>query len=67
VEGIALNHPFQDGNTRTATIVGTTFLAANGAIIASSGDELGQQVEALVITRNTSAFLAWVKKHLVIQ
>ena len=67
IEGIALNHPFQDGNKRIAMIVGLTFLQTNGVIIQATDDELGQQIEALVITKNTLDFLQWLQAHLVIE
>ena len=35
--GIALNHPFVDGNKRTGYIAGVTFLLVNGAITADAG------------------------------
>jgi death on curing protein len=67
IEGIALNHPFQDGNKRTAIIVGLTFLQTNGAIIQASNDELGRQIESLVITKDTFAFSQWMRAHLIIK
>ncbi len=37
--GIAKNHPFMDGNKRTALVVMRTFLAANGADFKASQEE----------------------------
>lgn len=37
--GIAKNHPFIDGNKRTALVVARTFLKINGADISASQDE----------------------------
>ena len=38
-ESLAQNHPFVDGNKRTAFAVVYTFLAINGATIAAEADE----------------------------
>lgn len=38
--GIARNHPFVDGNTRTAAVVSETFLALNGFVLMASDPEL---------------------------
>ena len=37
---IAHNHPFADGNKRTAAVVSETFLAINGLVLATSGAEV---------------------------
>lgn len=38
--GIARNHPFVDGNKRTAAVVSETFLALNGYLLTASDAEL---------------------------
>ena len=38
--GIARNHPFVDGNKRTAAVVSETFLALNGHALAASDAEM---------------------------
>ncbi len=38
--GIARNHPFVDGNKRTAAVVSETFLALNGVVLSASDAEL---------------------------
>ena len=38
--GIARNHPFVDGNKRTAAVVSETFLALNGSALLASDAEL---------------------------
>jgi death-on-curing protein len=38
--GIARNHPFVDGNKRTAAVVSETFLALNGFALTASDAEL---------------------------
>ncbi len=38
--GIARNHPFVDGNKRTAMVVGETFLALNGFALEASDAEI---------------------------
>lgn len=37
--GIARNHPFVDGNKRTALVVSLTFLLVNGLTVTASRDE----------------------------
>jgi death-on-curing protein len=67
--GIALAHPFVDGNKRTALAAGTTFLIANGQWVVCKPTELGQQIEQL-ITRSSSLddaidhFTGWLEEHL---
>lgn len=38
--GIARNHPFVDGNKRTAAVVSETFLVLNGCVLGASDVEL---------------------------
>lgn len=38
--GVARNHPFVDGNKRTAAVVSETFLAINGFALSASDAEL---------------------------
>lgn len=38
--GMARNHPFVDGNKRTAAVVSETFLAINGLVLATSDAEV---------------------------
>jgi death-on-curing protein len=45
--GIARNHPFVDGNKRTAAVIGETFLALNGYRLAASDAELVVAIVAL--------------------
>ncbi len=68
ITGIALNHPFLDGNKRTAAIAGYTFLDLNGWRLAYEGDEYGRQLEAYVLANDRDAALpalaAWLRNHL---
>ncbi|MDQ6662081.1 MAG: type II toxin-antitoxin system death-on-curing family toxin [Chloroflexota bacterium] len=66
--GIALAHPFIDGNKRTALAAGTTFLLLNGFQIVSKPEELGRQIEAVVIRSDgldaaTSRLSIWLRSH----
>ena len=45
--GIARNHPFVDGNKRTAAVVAETFLMLNGYILGASDAELVVAILAL--------------------
>ncbi len=70
IDGIATAHGFRDGNKRTATIAGVTYLEWNGWYIASpSSDDttLGRQVEMLVERQDRQAFadfVAWLSRNL---
>lgn len=66
IAGIAMAHPFLDGNKRTAAAAGATFLGLNGFHIASVGDEYGRQIEALVhypdsLDAATRRLIAWLR------
>jgi len=69
ITGIALNHAFLDGNKRTAAIAGAIFLDLNGWRLAYEGDEYGRELEAFVMAHDReaarSAFVAWLRTHLV--
>jgi death-on-curing protein len=61
---IARNHPFIDGNKRTAYVALETFLALNGVAFPVS------DVEATITTLSMAAgdiddatFIAWVRRH----
>ena len=63
--GIARNHPFVDGNKRTAAVIAETFLALNGRALAASDAELVVAVLALAAGELTESELAdWLRQHL---
>ena len=67
--GVALAHPFLDGNKRTALAVGTTFCFLNGYAIVSEPTGLGRQIEAVVTREDrvedaTARFIAWLRQHM---
>lgn len=64
--GIARNHPFVDGNKRTAAVVSETFLALNGHGLACSDVELVTTFLALAAGELTVEQLAaWFRAHIV--
>jgi death on curing protein len=64
--GIARNHPFVDGNKRTAAVVSETFLVLNGYALLASDAELVVAVLALAAGDLSEAELAdWFRVHLV--
>jgi death on curing protein len=69
ITSVALNHPFLDGNKRTAAIAGHTFLDLNGWRLAYDDDEYGRELEAFVVAPDREAALqalvAWLRSHLV--
>lgn len=63
--GIARNHPFVDGNKRTAAVVSETFLALNGGTLQASDAELVVAFVAVAAGDLTEDELtAWFRDHL---
>jgi death-on-curing protein len=64
--GIVKNHPFVDGNKRTAYVVMRTFLKLNGYDIQASSEEKYQIWLALAAGKLSEEELAsWIREHLV--
>lgn len=64
--GIARNHPFIDGNKRTALVASRTFLIINGFQIGASKEEKLTTFLSLASGDLTEAELAiWFRKHMV--
>lgn len=64
--GIARNHPFADGNKRTAAVVAETFLALNFCLLQVSDAELVVTVVALAAGELNEVELAdWLRDHVV--
>ena len=64
--GIAMNHPFADGNKRTSNAVCRTFLRRNGHDFSASGEE--QYVIWMQIAageRSEDDLGAWIRERLV--
>jgi death-on-curing protein len=62
--GLARNHPFVDGNKRTAYVVAETFLALNGFILAASDADGIMTFLALAAGDLTEAELAsWFRAN----
>lgn len=63
--GIARNHPFIDGNKRTAAVVSETFLMLNGATLNATDAELVVAFLALAAGELTEDDVAdWFRQHL---
>ncbi len=63
--GIARNHPFVDGNKRTAAVVSETFLALNGHGLTANDAELVVTFLALAAGELSEDELAgWFRDHL---
>ena len=64
--GIARNHPFLDGNKRTALVVSEAFLILHGHELAASDEEVVIVFRDLAAGELTEAMLAaWFRLHLV--
>ncbi len=62
--GIARNHPFVDGNKRTAAVVAETFLVLNGFALIATDAELVVAILALAAGELTEDELAdWFRTH----
>lgn len=63
--GIARNHPFIDGNKRTAMVAAELFLALNGIELTASDAECVVQMLQLTAGDLPEAdFAAWLRQHL---
>lgn len=63
--GIARNHPFVDGNKRTAAVIAETFLMLNGYLLKATDAELVVAILALAAGQLTEDELSdWFRQHL---
>ena len=63
--GLARNHPFVDGNKRTAHVAYRTFLVLNGAELIAADEEKYLQMLALAEGKLTERdFAAWLRERL---
>ncbi len=63
--GIARNHPFSDGNKRTAWVLARLFLALNGYTLAFNAQDAIATVIALAAGELSEDELAsWLREHL---
>ena len=63
--GIARNHPFSDGNKRTAFVAVELFLALNGHdLIADDADCILTMLRLAAGDTQEAAFAQWIRQHL---
>lgn len=63
--GIARNHPFADGNKRTAFVAVELFLALNGfALMASDADCVITMLGVAAGDMEEAAFANWIRLHI---
>jgi death-on-curing protein len=63
--GLARNHPFIDGNKRTAFVAVELFLALNGGeLVASDADCVLTMLDVAAGALEEAAFAAWIRAHL---
>ena len=66
--GLARNHPFVDGNKRTAHVVFRTYLLVNDADLVASAEDKYLRVIALAEGKLTQEeFAAWLREHIQIR
>ena len=64
--GVARNHPFLDGNKRTAAVACETFIVLNGAVLAADNVALYPVYLALAEGSLPEVdFAAWLRSHIV--
>jgi len=62
--GILRNHPFIDGNKRTAFLTGYVFLRKNKKELVASEAEATQMILSLASKKlSETEFVTWLKKH----
>jgi death on curing protein len=62
--GLARNHPFIDGNKRTAFVAVELFLALNGhALVAGDADCVLTMLAVAAGDLDEAAFAAWLRQH----
>lgn len=62
--GLARNHPFVDGNKRTAFVAVELFLALNGhALVADDATCVLTLLAVAAGTLDEAAFAAWLRTH----
>jgi death-on-curing protein len=63
--GIARNHPFSDGNKRTAFVAAELFLALNGHdLTADDADCILTMLRLAAGDTEEAAFAQWIRQHL---
>ena len=66
--GLANNHPFIDGNKRTAFMVMYTFLGLNGYWLEVDEMEVVVKMEGLTMNKETQESISlWLKEHSVLK
>lgn len=64
IRGIVADHPFVDGNKRTAMLTGLTFLSVNGLVFRAKKGELEDfAVRVAVEHLDVPAVAAWLQAH----
>lgn len=64
IRGIIGDHPFQDGNKRTAMLTGVTFLEINGYIFVANKGELEDFAVSVATDHlDVPAIAAWLEEH----
>lgn len=62
--GIAKNHPFMDGNKRTALLAAYTFLQINGMELAASEIDAADATQALASGElDEAGYAAWLREN----
>ena len=63
--GLAKNHPFVDGNKRTAAVVSEGFLGKNGYVLTASNAEIATIFQALAASELSEEELAaWFRERI---
>ena len=64
--GIARNHPYNDGNKRTAFLAAYAFLGANGLELTADEADAAETMQAVAAGEiDEQTFSAWLRAHTV--
>lgn len=65
--GVARNHPFADGNKRTALVLLRLFLRLNGADLTASGtDKYDAMMRLAAGEMSEEALAGWIRAHMAV-
>lgn len=64
MRGVVADHPFVDGNKRTATLAGLTILKVNGVNLTATNQELENFAVSIAVEHfSVEEITAWLEKH----
>jgi death-on-curing protein len=65
MESLAVNHPFIDGNKRTAITSAAVFLTLNGRVLEATQHDLETFAVSVAVGMPFNDIVAWFRKHAI--